>query len=95
VSLKSCQQIIAAQTLAMKQEVPANRIKIIALIFVGIEWLFVILFVVIGFVIHTHEGREYYATPTPVRRSSMVEAVTDMTVLFTKVLVLDWQGLHS
>jgi len=32
---------------------------------VGIQWIFVILFVAIGFGVHTHPPNEYYATPTP------------------------------
>ena len=32
----------------------------------GIEFLFIVLFVAIGFGIHTHPKKEYYAAPVPV-----------------------------
>jgi hypothetical protein len=37
-----------------------------AFIIIGVEWIFVILFVGIGFGVHTHAPGKYYATPTPV-----------------------------
>jgi hypothetical protein len=40
--------------------------KYIAFISVGVQWIFVILFVGIGFGLHTHPPGKYYATPTPV-----------------------------
>lgn len=33
---------------------------------IGVQWLFVILFVAIGFGVHTHPPKEYYASPVPV-----------------------------
>jgi len=36
-----------------------------AFIIIGVEWIFVILFVGIGFGVHTHAPSKYYATPTP------------------------------
>jgi hypothetical protein len=41
--------------------------KLVASISVAIQWLFVILFVGIGFGENTHPPNKYYATPTPVR----------------------------
>jgi hypothetical protein len=41
--------------------------KLVTSIFVAIQWLFVILFVGIGFGENTHAPSKYYATPTPVR----------------------------
>lgn len=40
--------------------------KIIALVSIGIQWIFVILIVAIEYALHTHPQREYYAAPTPV-----------------------------
>jgi hypothetical protein len=42
----------------------------IALFAIGAQWLFVILFVAIGFGIHTHPPNEYYASPIPVKHIS-------------------------
>lgn len=40
--------------------------RTIALMIIGGQWLFVILFVAIGFAVHTHPSdNEYYATPDP------------------------------
>jgi hypothetical protein len=36
-----------------------------AFVTVGIQWTFVLLFVAIGFGVHTHPPDKYYATPTP------------------------------
>jgi len=55
---------IAVQTfLSLYWLVYLNRT--ISAIAIGVEYLFVILFVAIGFAAHTHPPREYYAVPTP------------------------------
>ena len=76
MSLKSCHQAIAIHTFCDVQfgsGTPRNvhHLEPIALGWVGLLWLFVILFVAIGFAVHTHGGVEYYATPTPVRTPYM------------------------
>jgi len=38
---------------------------IIAIIMTGVVWIFVTLFVAISYALHTHPGKEYYASPTP------------------------------
>jgi hypothetical protein len=55
---------IAVQTfLAIWRLTEPNRT--ISAIAIGVEFLFVILFVAIGFGIHTHPTKEYYAIPDP------------------------------
>jgi len=39
--------------------------RVIAFISVGVQWTFAILFGGIGYGLHTHAPRQYYATPTP------------------------------
>jgi hypothetical protein len=34
-------------------------------VFVGVQWVFIVLFVAIGFGVHTHPPTTYYATPVP------------------------------
>jgi hypothetical protein len=74
-SLTTCYQAIAVQTFVLtKWEIPSqDHINIVVSICIVFQWLFVILFVGIAFGIHTHEGTEYYATPTPVRNTSLVD----------------------
>lgn len=40
--------------------------KTIAVVSIVVQWLFAILFVTISYALHTHPGKEYFATPTPV-----------------------------
>ena len=43
-----------------------NPSKLVALISVGMLWLFVIVFVAVEFAVNTNPPDSYYATPTPV-----------------------------
>lgn len=55
---------IAVQTFVTIWWLYVPSIKV-AFLIVGVEWIFVILFVAIGFGVNTHPPGRYYATPTP------------------------------
>jgi hypothetical protein len=40
--------------------------NLIAIIIISAQWLFVVLFVAIGFRVHTHPPNDYYSSPVPV-----------------------------
>lgn len=64
--------------------------------YVGITWVFIILWVGIGFGVHTHPPSEYYATPTPVRPPHVIYLYNfKLRFYLTTVLVLDWSGFQS
>lgn len=54
----------------------------IAFSIVSVQWLFVILFVSVGFRVHTHPPTEYYATPTPVCHSHELPALFTANTLW-------------
>jgi hypothetical protein len=51
--------------------------KTVALMVIGVQWLFVALFVAIGFAVHTHPPNEYYANPDPVIIAVAIQHTTD------------------
>jgi len=63
-------QLIDLQTIAVQTFLIIWRLKLlnatVSAVVIGIEFSFVILFVGIGFGIHTHPKKEYYAAPVPV-----------------------------
>ena len=62
--------------------------RVIAFISVGVQWTLVILFVGIGYGLHTHAPSQYYATPTPVFHLHV--SYMGSTILISyQVLVLD------
>jgi hypothetical protein len=51
--------------------------KMVAGVVIGLQWLFVFLFVTIGFAVHTHPPNEYYANPDPVMITVTIQPTTD------------------
>jgi hypothetical protein len=70
--------------------------EVIAAVTIGFEWLFLVLFVGVGFGMHTHPPREYYASPTPVRHYHTIPLCDSMLrIHLMVVLVLDCPGFQT
>src|ERR1700683_2467900 len=67
-----------------------------AFIYVGIQWAFVLLFVIIGFAVNSRPPSKYYSTPTPVCHCCMIYLSRSiLTFYLTTVLVLDRSAFPS
>jgi hypothetical protein len=53
--------------------------RTISAVVIGIEFLFVIIFATVEFVVHTHPTKEYFTTPAPVRFTLVFFSVVALT----------------